>query len=249
MISKPFNSAQYHREGVSILPLRIEKSLIRLTCKELLEAFSGEFPAQPKNQQNLHLKFESLFRLATHPLLLNAMEALIGGDILLLGTKLRNKPPHQSDGRMFPWHQDSAYWNIDPPEALSAWIAIDDQGPANGCLWIIPRSHKKGIVQHVKSHNNNELRHKYELPTSLVNESDSTPLALVSGQIAVFHSLLFHKSEPNQSNDRRCTLLVRFVAPSVQCTNRKYDAIQVKGKDNFGNFRLINPPFPHESYQ
>src|SRR5207244_2165335 len=96
-----------------------------------------------------HLDEEFVWRLATHPRVLDAVEELIGPDILLLGSHFFCKYPAEERGERFvAWHQDVTYWGLEPPFALSAWVAIDDADEANGCMRAIPGSHRAGVLTH-----------------------------------------------------------------------------------------------------
>jgi non-heme Fe2+,alpha-ketoglutarate-dependent halogenase len=88
-----------------------------------------------------HLLFTWLNNLIRHPRILDAVEDVIGPDILCWGTsffiKERRNPGFVS------WHQDSTYWGLEPPDIITAWVAFTDSTAANGAMRVIPGSHKK----------------------------------------------------------------------------------------------------------
>jgi ectoine hydroxylase-related dioxygenase (phytanoyl-CoA dioxygenase family) len=84
---------------------------------------------------NLAKHREEFRMLACAPPVVTAVEALLGQRALIFRDVLVNKPAH--DGAPLDYHQDSAYWDIRPPELVSAWITFRDVGPADGCLRVI----------------------------------------------------------------------------------------------------------------
>ena len=94
-----------------------------------------------------HLDVESVWRLASHPRVLEAVEAVLGPDVMLLASNFFCKYPADERGERFvAWHQDVTYWGLEPPRAITAWIAIDDADVENGCMSVIPGSHRLGVL-------------------------------------------------------------------------------------------------------
>ena len=93
-----------------------------------------------------HFQDEFVWRLATDPRVLDVMEHVVGPDVMLLGTHFFNKQPDPAADSYVAWHQDVTYWGLEPAEAHSAWIAIDDSDAANGCMRVLPRSHREGCL-------------------------------------------------------------------------------------------------------
>ena len=90
-----------------------------------------------------HFGERFVWELATHPILLDAAEAILGPDLLLLATHFFCKYPvaPETGERFVVWHQDVTYWGLEPPLALSAWYAVDNSDPENGCMRVIPGTH------------------------------------------------------------------------------------------------------------
>ena len=97
-------------------------------------------------------------------------------------------------GREKPWHQDSVYWPWQPMDLVSAGIALDDSGPENGCLQVIPGTHTEQ-VQHYGQEKRFYLTPEQHARTRYV--------PLQAGDALLLHSLLWHASEPNRSPDQR----------------------------------------------
>lgn len=114
-------------------------------------------------------------------------------DITLYGDQLFMKPPQHGSAQQ--WHQDSAsFKNIFPMDLISAWTAIDDATIENGCLWMVPGSHRWAIIP-PSSRPTIEGKFGEEYPT--------VPVPLRAGSVSFHHSLTYHSSGPNQTDTRR----------------------------------------------
>ena len=215
---------------------------------DALEGREGREKCQIGLQQ-WHLKEEFIWNLATDARVLDIMEQLMGHDILLLSTHFFCKYPVDQVEHFVAWHQDVTYWGLEPQEAHSAWIAIDNASTENGCMRVIPGSHKEGLVPHDKSQSGgNLLSINQEIPDKYVDQSKIVPLELTAGQLSVHHGCLFHASHPNLSQRRRCGLVVRFVPTHVKqvernSTGKMWPGHLVRGRDDFKHFQEQAPPF------
>ena len=90
---------------------------------------------------DLHFKEEFIWEMSTDPRLLDMIQSLLGENIVLLATQFFCKYPNMETKHFVAWHQDVTYWGLEPPEALTAWIAIDNSNTENGCMRVIPSSH------------------------------------------------------------------------------------------------------------
>jgi ectoine hydroxylase-related dioxygenase (phytanoyl-CoA dioxygenase family) len=120
-------------------------------------------------------------------------------------------------GKQVAWHQDVTYWNLEPPRAITAWYAVDDADPENGCMRVIPGTHAGGIRAHGKSAlEGNLLSVNQEVPVSAPEEARAVDLPLRAGEISLHDGMLIHGSLPNRSPRRRCGLTIRYVPASVR---------------------------------
>jgi len=211
---------------------------------DALEARVGRAEAEVR-LQGRHFDEEFVWRLATHPRVLDAVEGVMGPDILLLGSHFFCKYPAEERGERFvAWHQDVAYWGLEPPLAVSAWIAIDDADEANGCMRVIPGSQRLGLLVHAKAGQpGNLLSVNQAVPPELVDEARAVSVPLRAGQMSLHHGLLLHSSLPNRSNRRRCGLTLRYVPPAVKqvalnSLGEAWPAVLVRGEDRYRHFPL-----------
>lgn len=182
--------------------------------------------------------------LALNSRILDAMEALLGPDILLLATHVFCK--YGREDKFVAWHQDVTYWGLEPPVAVTAWYAVDDADQENGCMRVIPGTHLPGIRQHGKSdRKGNLLSINQEASVSPEEEARAVDLPLRAGQISLHHGALVHGSLPNRSDRRRCGVTLRYTPASVRpaagnSLQKPWHAVPVRGRDRWQHF----PPPP-----
>ncbi|MCG3179489.1 MAG: hypothetical protein BIFFINMI_01824 [Phycisphaerae bacterium] len=152
---------------------------------------------------------EPFARLLRHPRLLPLLHAIVGPRVQLYRDVCMMKPARV--GREKPWHQDSVYWPWAPMELVSAMTALDDAGPENGCLQVIPRTH---LVQ--RQHYGEEL----QLDLDDVEQARTRYVPLAAGDTLLFHSLLLHASEPNHSERDRRVCIFSYKPPELEFIGR-----------------------------
>jgi ectoine hydroxylase-related dioxygenase (phytanoyl-CoA dioxygenase family) len=196
---------------------------------------------------NQHLQDPEFYALATRDDVLDAVELALGPDLVLISSGFFDKPPGSKD-EFVAWHQDTTYWGLEPPVAATVWIAFDDSDIENGCMRVIPRTHRSGLLPHsVSKEPGNILAHDQEIPAEYLDESTAVDLILKAGQASIHHGELVHGSNPNCSTRRRCGMTVRFTRPDVKPVTTgpfpfKEQPILVRGEDHYGHFNLISAP-------
>jgi non-haem Fe2+, alpha-ketoglutarate-dependent halogenase len=198
-----------------------------------------------------HFDQRFVWELATHPTILDCVAAVLGPDVMLLATHFFCKYPQPSEpeAKFVAWHQDVTYWGLEPPMAVTAWYAVDDSDVENGCMRVIPGTHRGGIRAHGKSdRTGNLLSINQEVPVDPGEEARAVDLVLRAGEISLHHGMLIHGSNPNWSNRRRCGLTLRYVPPVVRhveenSLRRPWKAILVRGEDRCHHFGDQPAPF------
>lgn len=197
-----------------------------------------------------HFQNEFIWELATHPHILDAVEAVIGPNFLLLATHFFNKYGEGENAAAFvAWHQDVTFWGLEPPYAITAWYAVDDSDRENGCMQVIPNTHH-GITEHGKSsQKGNLLSINQEVRVTPEQLTTAVDLPLRAGQMSLHDGTLIHGSLPNRSNRRRCGLTLRYVPTWVKQTidnshGKRWNGILVRGVDVEQNFGQLEMPFP-----
>ena len=146
---------------------------------------------------------------ATDPLLLDAVEALIGPDLVLWGSQVFCKPA--GTGREVPWHQDGQYWPIRPLATCSAWIALDEATPANGCMRYVAGSHRGGRLLAHRTRAGREVVLNQEVDPAAIDPAAVRDDVLPAGGFSLHDVYLVHGSGPNRSARRRAAFVVRFM--------------------------------------
>src|SRR5580698_4279314 len=138
---------QYQDEGY-YAPIRVMPSQDADALRARLETFeSGTTgPISGKLRQKSHLLFTWLNDLIRHPRILDAVEDVIGPNILCWGSSFFIKEPRNPG--FVSWHQDSTYWGLEPPDIITAWVAFTDSNAANGAMRVMPATHKMEQVPH-----------------------------------------------------------------------------------------------------
>ncbi len=188
-----------------------------------------------------HLLFTWLNELIRHPRILDAVEDIVGPDILCWGTsffiKERRNPSYVS------WHQDSTYWGLEPPDIVTAWVAFTDSTAANGAMRVIPGTHKLDQAPHHDTFAADNLLSRGQEIMVDVDEAQATMLELAAGEMSLHHVRLIHGSDPNPSDDRRIGFAIRYIPTYVrQVAGSRDSATLVRGEDRFGHFEHEQRP-------
>ncbi|MBC8031796.1 MAG: phytanoyl-CoA dioxygenase family protein [Pyrinomonadaceae bacterium] len=228
---------QYQGDGI-VFPIKVfsagEVSFFR-SALESTAADCGD--ASLKRFDGLHLFFDWAYRLVTNEGLLNTVEGLLGENILVDGTLVFSKPPR--DSSYVSWHQDSVYsgWNLTP--STSAWIALTPSHRANGCMRVIPGSHKQGSLDHANVHDDFNLLERGER-VNTVDEARAVDVVLEPGEMSLHQSTLVHGSNPNASDEARIGFIVRYVTSRSRNPGRPL--LRVRGQADCSHLSLAQPP-------
>ncbi len=182
-------------------------------------------PPQLRNAFRMHLYNELFMDVARTPKLIAILREMLGAPLRIYGSHLFAKPARV--GTVVPPHQDMPYWPFDPPEMISAWIALDDSTIENGCVRFIAGSHKFGVLAHEPSGvvgNSLAL-----LPDPRVQALPERPVEVRRGSVVLHHCLTAHRSEPNRSAHSRRGLIYIYMSPNVRLT----DPSRLKGPQDF----------------
>lgn len=151
--------------------------------------------------------------------LLDMVEALLGPNLMVYYSQLMMKAPRQ--GFTAPWHQDFAFFPHTSAEILACTVAIDDATPENGCIRVIPSSHKLGLINHYD---------KAGLFTGIVQDQrgfdEGTEVALptTAGSVIFWHSLTLHASHPNRTEKPRRALVIEYKNPAHRLLTGSYSS-------------------------
>ena len=191
---------------------------------------------------NAHYLMPFVHRTACTPGLLDAVESLLGPDLLLYSAEFFIKPA-QSD-KIVSWHQDLTYWGLgETDEEITAWLALSEASTESGCMRFVPGSHRQPILPHRDTFAEDNLLSRGQEVAVDVDESAAVDVLLHPGQVSLHHGRMFHASGPNRSDQDRIGLVFRYVTPAVrqQVAARDY-ATPVRGADTLGNWLHVAAP-------
>ena len=152
--------------------------------------------------------------------ILDYVELALGPNIVLWATVFWYKEPHNT--KYIPWHQDASYWPMEPRINLTAWIALGPTFKENGCLRIIPGSHKNWLDDEYRELDEHSSFSK-GLDPEQVNESKAIDFEMDPGQVVFFSEATLHGSNANTSDIPRLGYSLRFTTPEV-----KFDELGIK---------------------
>jgi len=192
-------------------------------------------------QKKLHLLLKWVNDLMRTPTIVDAVEDVLGPDLLVWGTALFYKRPR--DPGYVSWHQDATYWGLQPPDVVTAWVALSPSNKTNGALRLIPGSHLKEQLPHRQTFAEHNLLLSGQEIAVEVNESVAAMCELQPGEMSLHHIMAVHGSDPNPSDESRIGLAIRYIASHVRQTSKFRDtATLVRGENRHQNFELEEAP-------
>jgi hypothetical protein len=232
---------QYQEEGY-FSPVRVLSTAEAADLRHRLESYeAGAGVLRGKLRQKSHLLFTWLNDLIRHPRILDAVEDVIGPDILCWGSSFFIKEVRNPG--FVSWHQDSTYWGLEPPDVVTAWVALSDSSAANGAMRVVPGTHKLDQIPHNDTFRPENLLSRGQEIMVEVDEAKAVMLALQAGEMSLHHVRLIHGSDPNPSDQRRIGFAIRYIPTYVRQVAGAHDsATLVHGVDRYGHFEEEERP-------
>jgi hypothetical protein len=254
LLLSPGQVEAYERDGF-VFPVdvlmshEVEELRGELQAWEKARGALIDFPEKSKS----YLLFNWADQLVHHPKILDAVQDLIGPDILVyhstLFLKEANTPAYVR------WHQDSTYFYLQPHLHVTAWVALSDASVQAGCMRALPGSHRWGAFEHDdKPEPMNMIRRGQGISERFDHET-GTMMPVSAGQMSLHHTDLVHASGANESADRRIGYAISYIPAHVRPVGDiRPSALCVRGHSH-GHFveeqRLDVPlsPLAHERHQ
>ncbi len=233
--------AQYQRDGI-VFPIQAlstsEASRFRAAYEDLEARLGGRPSARQLAQTHLHFRWA--YDLATHPAVLDAVEDVLGPDIMIWTVSIFPKQPHTP--AYISWHQDGTYWGLDTTQVTTAWIALTDSSVENGCMRVVAGSHRNPILPHVETYAADNLLSRGQEIQVEVKDEDATEVVLRAGQMSLHHVNIIHGSNANRSEGKRVGFAVRFITPRTRQIGEHQKAVLARGRDDHRHFDLLTEP-------
>jgi non-heme Fe2+,alpha-ketoglutarate-dependent halogenase len=221
----------FDKDGLAF-PIRVLSSEEVDRYRAASDALETRLGGKPRTIEvrQMHLHFRWAYELATHQRILDAVEKLLGPDLLVWATELFAK--HARDEFVsVGWHRDRPYMGFTGP-VVTAWIALSQSSAANGCMRAVPRS----------SAPPNSGGRCANPATALTFEQHAIDVALQSGEMSLHDSEIVHGSGPNHSGEKRVGFVVRFITPETRPVDGRPGALLVRGHDRIGHLTPVEPP-------
>lgn len=206
--------AQYERDGYLIFRNVLDADLIG-EASEHVEWLQRKNPELRGEQLHAHLMEHDPFwvRLVADDRLLDIAQNFIGPNIALFASHYISKPPFT--GQAVLWHQDGAFWPLEPMEVVTLWLAVDQTDASNGCMRVIPGTQTLQLFDMEDASEKGAVLDR-ETPPEHVDESKAVDIALQPGDVEVHHPNIIHGSYANASPRRRCGLTIRYIPTSTR---------------------------------
>lgn len=235
--------ARYRDEGY-LAPVRVMAESEALALRRQLERVEAGMggPLRGDLRHKSHLLFPFLADLVRHPKILDAVEDVLGPDLLCWNTNFFIK--EAATPSFVSWHQDSTYWGLSSPDVCTAWVALTPSDAANGAMAVIPGSHRQDQIPHRDTFDRHNLLTRGQEIAVEVDERQQALLTLRPGEMSLHHVRLVHGSAPNPSGDRRIGFAIRYIPTHIRQLAGEDSASLVRGIDRFGHFELEPAPAP-----
>jgi ectoine hydroxylase-related dioxygenase (phytanoyl-CoA dioxygenase family) len=211
----------YQELGYVIPQYRLETDFLHALQASLNELIRNNPGIRPEKLVSAHIDGKNdegvhgsrrFLELAMHPPIVDIVEQLIGPDVILWGCHVFCKPAEE--GFETPWHQDGHYWPIRPLATCTVWVALEPSLKSNGCLRVIPGSHRDQVLHRHLHEERDDLTLNQRMADGTFDETQAVDLELEPGQMSLHDVYMIHGAKANQSGQRRTGVALRFMPGS-----------------------------------
>lgn len=182
--------------------------------------------------------FNALIR---HPRILDAVEDVIGPDILVWTSTFFIKEPRSPT--FAAWHQDGAYFGLEPKQQVCAWVALTDASAEAGCMEMLSNRGAPRLLHHAALGLAHSINRAGQTIMEPFDEANPVPMALRAGEFSLHHELAVHRSAPNNAAHRRVGIGLNYIPAHLRVDGPvRPCAMLVRGEDRYGHFELVDPP-------
>ena len=232
---------KYKKQGyispIDVLTFKEAKE-VRLEIEKIENKWPGYLEGLGRNY--VHLISPVFDKIVHNFKILDAVESIIGKNILACGTTLFIKNPNEKG--FVSYHQDAKYIGLEPHNWVTAWVAITDSNEHNGCMRMWTGSHKNEIRQHHQKFDQDNLLTRGQTIEN-VPVKKTVPVVLKAGQMSLHHPKIVHGSGLNKSNDRRIGFVIQsYIGSNVDQVLGKMYVQLARGRDNFKYHEYVKRP-------
>ena len=237
----PKQLKQYEEEGY-VAPIDVLSKEEVIEVREEIELIEKKWPNELEalGRNYIHLISPVFDKVCNNTKILDAVESLIGKNILICGTTLFVKNPNKEGFVSF--HQDAKYIGLEPHNWVTAWVAITDANEENGCMRMWAGSHKDDLKYHNQKFDENNLLTRGQTVEN-VPISETKPVILKSGQMSLHHPKIIHGSGVNKSKYRRIGFVIQsYIGTNVDQVLGKMYVQLARGKDRYNYHKHVKRP-------
>jgi hypothetical protein len=237
--------ARWRRDGF-LSPFPLLDAVELQTCRDGLQRFEQWLggpvngTAEMKWRTMPYLILPWAAKLAQDPRILDTIEDLLGPDLLIYTSTFFIKEPHSPT--IAAWHQDSTYFGLEPKEAVTVWIALNEANEAAGCMEALSFRGRPRQLRHASRVVANSVNRASQMIVEPLDNGRPVAMPLVAGTFSMHHGLCPHRSGPNTADHRRIGLGLIYIPTHVrQVGSIRPAAMLVRGADRFGHFDWVGP--------
>lgn len=228
---------QFHEDGYCVVDALFSEAEIqeiqdffeeyKLIGEKVFDGGLGFDEIDPKQRQvramHPHRRSEQARAWVTHSRVAEVLKALLGEEALVAQSMYYFKPPGAKGQGM---HQDNFYLVAQPATCIAAWTAIDDSDLENGCLYVVPGSHRENILCPSERSKERWFDYGDSHIGKFPRDSQPIPVPVPRGSTMFFGGNLIHGSGPNRTEDRwRRTFIGHYVNETSDTVSRFYHPI------------------------
>ena len=233
MIGLTKQQLDHYKNKGYVSPINALSSSEAKEIRDEIEKIEKDWPGSLEgiNRNYVHLISPVLNKVCLNKNILDAVESIIGRNILICGTTLFIKNPNEKG--FVSYHQDAKYIGLEPHNWVTAWIAVTDANEKNGCMRMLSGSHKDNLKHHEQKFDKNNLLTRGQTITDVpIDKTD--PVILKAGQMSLHHPTIVHGSGLNKSNDRRIGFVIQsYIGTDVKQVIGKMYVQKARGEDEY----------------
>jgi non-heme Fe2+,alpha-ketoglutarate-dependent halogenase len=232
--------ARWKTDGV-LFPIRVLEAEEAASFRSLLEETQRR--AGPRRRYDAcHLYLRWAWDLAIHPRVVDSVASILGPDLIIHSSRVMVKFAH--DPGYVSWHQDGTYTGLNSSPTLTAWIALTDSAPENGCVRVVAGSHHKPPLEHVRTEGRPDAMNRGEIERVDFDRERIVDVILREGEMSMHDSNIIHGSEPNRSARPRIGFNISYATPAVERAHTP--VVIARGRDAYPRFDVMRTPPTHD---
>ncbi len=229
----------HYKDKGYISPVNALTSSEAKEIRDEIEKIENKWPGALEgiNRNYIHLISPIFNKICLNKNILDAVQSIIGKNILICGTTLFIKNPNEKG--FVSYHQDAKYIGLEPHNWVTVWLAVTDTNEHNGCMRMLPGSHKHNLKYHEQKFDKNNLLTRGQTIEN-ISFDETDPIILKAGQVSLHHPLVVHGSGLNKSNDRRIGFVIQsYIGTNVKQTLGKNSVQIARGEDKYNHHEII----------